>query len=65
MNMLEWQTQLDEPIHDFCLSKRFALAFGLFSDMIRQVSVIAEFHYDNQNTFFDKWVLIRNDVWMI
>ena len=57
VNIIQCQTQLNKPVHNFSLSKLpfFCL---LFSNMVSEVSVLTEFHYDNEYTLLNERMLV-------
>ena len=57
MNVIHGKTQLNEPVHNFYLGELFS--FGLLlPNMESQIAMLAIFHYNDQNSFFNERVLV-------
>ena len=64
MHVFETEAELYEPVHYLHLSELLLCLF-LFPNMICQVAIFAKLHYNYENAFLEKCVLVRHDIRMI
>jgi len=64
MDVLEWHTYLQEPIHNLSFSEPFAF-LSLFLNVVCQITHFTELHDDDEDVFLYKTALILNNVDMV
>ena len=64
MYTIKRQTKLHEPVHNLYLFKLLLLLLALL-DMICQVTMLAKFHYNDEDPFIDLACLVGYNVGMV
>ena len=64
VDVVEGETELHEPVHDLCLGEGLFFLL-LFLDVVGEVTIVTELHYDYKDALLNKRMLVRHYIWVI